>query len=370
VPHPHRLVLTLLALLLGLATLGAPLPAGAAQSTVVAPPTHLRPVQSKSDCAAVLSLAAFVCDAAVRAGDLQLIWDESNKTVTGYKVYRVDRSGHTLLGAATGTARYYLVKRPSAGYTNMCFAVQADTGSHASADSSHYCYASGATATTRTFKPSHTGTYVGVAYASDQCSPSEIYKAANRDFGSAFTTFFSWLLNEKWPSQPVDGVYAGTEAVVWKNPPPCTSKTSVPGHHIQNAKMRAWAKVVFDLGTLAHSGNHKVYSAALTLEPLQTVSLASGKATLSRGQWCETWAIWVGTCCPPGPTGRGSGTSVNVVNIVQQWIWYGSTSGTEVGAFSVMPWLRYVVGPSPVFPNETYVCLTKFSTPSLQLVYF
>jgi len=370
VPHPHRLVLALLATLLGLATLGAPLSAGAAPSTVVPPPAHLRPVQSKSDCAAVLNLAAFVCDAAVTAGDLQLIWDESNKAVTGYKVYRVDRGGHTLLGAATGTARYYLVKKPSGGYTNMCFAVQAYTGSHPSADSSDYCYAPGATATTRTFKPSHAGTSVGVVYASNQCSPSEVYKAADRDFGSAFTTFFSWLLNEKWPSQPVDGVYAGTEAVVWKNPPPCTNKTSVPGHRMQSAKIRAWAKVVFDLGTLAHSGSHKLYSATLRLEPLQTVSLASGKATLSHGQWCETWEIWVGTCCPPGPTGRGSGTSVNVLNIVQQWIWYGSTSGTEVGAFSVMPWLRYVVGPSPSFPNENYICLTKFSTPSLQLVYF
>jgi hypothetical protein len=370
VPHPHRLVLTLLVTLLGPATLGVALPAGAAQSTVVAPPTHLRPVQSKSDCAAVLSLAAFVCDAAVRTGDLQLIWDESNKTVTGYKVYRVDRGGHTLLGAATGTARYYLVNKPSGGYTNMCFAVQTYTGSRVSTDSSHYCYAPGATATTRSLKPSHMGTSVSVEYASDQCAPSEVYKSADRDFGSAFTTFFPWLLKETRPSQPVDGVYAGTEAVSWKNPPPCTSKMSVPGHHIQNAKIRAWAKVVFDLGTLAHSGTHKVYSATLTLEPLQTVSLTSGKATLSRGQWCETWEIWVGTCCPPGPTGRGSGTSVNVSGIVQQWIWYGSTSGTEVGAFSVMPWLHYVVGPSPSFPNGTYVCLTKFSPPSLQLVYF
>jgi hypothetical protein len=29
-----------------------------------------------------------------------------------------------------------------------------------------------------------------------------------------------------------------------------------------------------------------VYSATLTLEPLQTVSLSSGKVTLSHGRWC------------------------------------------------------------------------------------
>lgn len=72
--HRSRFALTLLAAILGLCTLGAQLPADAA----IARPTNLRPVQSKADCAAALSLAAVVCDAAVKAGDLQLIWDESN----------------------------------------------------------------------------------------------------------------------------------------------------------------------------------------------------------------------------------------------------------------------------------------------------
>ncbi len=112
-----------------------------------------------------------------------------------------------------------------------------------------------------------------------------------------------------------------------------------------------------------------MYSATLTLEPLQTVSLASGKVTSSRGQWCE---LWVGIS--QGPVVRGSGTSVNVIDVVQPWIWYGTSSqyGTTpqwgvVGEFSVTPWLVY---PAPSFPSETHACLTKFSTPSLQLVYF
>ena len=101
------------------------------------------PCAKRKDCARVLALAAFVCDAAVKAGDLQLIWDESDKRVTGRNVYRVDGGGHTLLGAAPGTARYYLVKKPSGGYASMSFVVQALVGNQASADGARYCYAPG-----------------------------------------------------------------------------------------------------------------------------------------------------------------------------------------------------------------------------------
>jgi hypothetical protein len=104
------------------------------------------------------------------------------------------------------------------------------------------------------------------------------------------TTFFPWLVTGKRPSHPIDGVYAGAEAVFWKNPRPCTSSLSVPGHRMKNAKISASATVTFDRGTfLSFWNSHrriKVYSATLTLEPLQTVSLSSGKVTLSHGRWC------------------------------------------------------------------------------------
>jgi len=164
VTHRPCFVLTLLAAILGLCTLGAPLPADAA----IARPTNLRPVQSKADCAAALSLAAIICGAAVTKGDLQLIWDESDKTVAGYKVYQVDQiGGHKLLGTSTGTTRYYLVKKAPEGYANLCFAVAAYVGSQTSGDSSRYCYAPGATATTRSFKhgaQKYTTVSEGLAY--------------------------------------------------------------------------------------------------------------------------------------------------------------------------------------------------------------
>ena len=213
----HGVVLPLLAAIVGLSGLGV-LPAAAA--AVVAPPTHLRPVQSKTDCAAILSLAAFVCDAAVRAGDLQLIWDESDTAVTGYNVYRVDGGGHSLLGAAAGTARYYVPKKPSGGYARMCFAVQASVGSQASADSARYCYAPGATAATRTFKPSRTLTQVtwsapaGVTCGGSVLFGSAFFRTVDKTFGPAFTVFFPWLTKEKWVSdtRSVNGAYGQPDA--------------------------------------------------------------------------------------------------------------------------------------------------------------
>jgi len=121
-------------------------------------PTHLRPVQSKADCT-TLAIAALFCDTGVRAGDLQLLWDDSDKAVTGYKVYQLNlfSGARQLLGTA---ARYFLVKKPRSGYTFLCFVVQASTAKGTSADSARYCYAPGATATTRSFQPSHAVTQV------------------------------------------------------------------------------------------------------------------------------------------------------------------------------------------------------------------
>ncbi len=335
----HRFVLTLLATILGLCVLGAPLPAGAATGRVVASPTHLRPVQGKTDCAAALSLAAFVCDAAVGTGVLQLIWDESVKTVTGYKVYRVDGGSHNLLGAATGTARYYLVNKPSGGYANQCFAVQASVGSQTSADSSHYCYAPGGAATTLSLKPSHTVTNVAVTTSahltcSDVAAPAfpAYFKAANSHFGSAFTAFFPWLLHERATQvggSSVSGVYAGNETGVW---PLC--KGTGNGAF---AQFNALGVAVFDLDLKALA-KHKLYSATLTLTPSQTVALASGKATLSSGRWCQAYVGGNGSLTRPFvPSAFAQSTvvpreaSINVTPIVAAWVQYGINYGFIVG---------------------------------------
>ena len=254
----------------------------------MAPPTRLRPVQSKADCATALSLLAVICGSAVTQGDLQLIWDDSNKNVTGYKVYRVDGGGHQLLGSST--ARYYLVKKLSEGYANLCFAVEAEGGTQTSKDSSRYCYAPGGTATTRSFTPSRSVAQIawkspaGVQCTGNPLPGGAFFKAADQDYGSAFTTFFPWLPNEQTTTGRVgvSGLYAGNEAammVIHINQPSapfggyfCTVKQD---QHI-SAQIFAVSGMTFDLGALA---NHKLYSASLTLKTSQTVGFVTGKTS-------------------------------------------------------------------------------------------
>jgi hypothetical protein len=333
---------------------------------------------------------AIICGAGVTRGDLQLIWDESNKAVDGYKVYRVDGGGHRLLG--TSTARYYLVPKPSEGYNNLCFAVEAYVGSKTSADSRHYCYAPGATVTTRSFKPSHTVTEVDwKARPNITCSllsGSAFFQDADKDFGPAFTAFFPFLLNnpQMQGRVGVNGVHAGNEAAVIRNISahlfgvqginlgyhgagcPAVGST-IP--NVVSEQITALGGAAFDLRELA---NHKLYSASLTLKASQTVGFASGKARLSNGGWCP---IYVGAAnrewwlAPLGNlTYNKSGrvnvvtppTTIDVTAIVSAWasVRYANNYG-----FIVTSTL-----PSGAVPTASNACLTKFSRPSLQVVYF
>jgi hypothetical protein len=384
----HLRLVSLLAvwILFASSAFAAPPPPPTHTGATIARPTQLRPVQGKADCAAVLSLAAFVCDAAVKAGNLQLIWDESDKAVTGYRVYRVDGGGHILLGTATGTARYYLVKKRTEGYANLCFAVQASVGKQTSADSPHYCYRPGATATTRSFKPSRTVTQVawtstpGLNCGGPSLPASAFFQAANKQHGSAFTAFFPWLTHEQSNSGQigVNGVYAGAEVALMRTK---INEPAAPfgGYFCYagpkqgvNATVNALAGVAFDLGELS---KHKLYSATLTLKSSQILVLRSNKATLSNSGWCATFVAAANREWRIAPLGNltysKSGlvavdsrptAPIDVTSIVSAWASarYAADYGFIVG--NPLP-------PGPK-PPASQACLTKFASPSLQVVYF
>ena len=368
-------------LLAGAAFASPPPPAANAR------PTHLRPVQSKADCKTI-TLAAFVCDAAVRAGDLQLIWDEPNKAATGYKVFRVDAGAHQLLG--TATPRYFLVKKPPEGYANLCFAVQAVVANRPSADSARYCYAPGATATTRALKASHIVTQVswstptGINCGGPSLSGSAFFQGADKVYGSDFTAFFPFLRSASPNSGRAtvsNGVYAGSEAALLKvnvkqpdgsNLFGGSSFCSVPPNGTATVEANAVAGVAFDLGDLA---SHKFYSAALTLESVQTLVVASGKAVLQGGGWC---AVKLGAASREwriSPLGnltyakRGAialsahpPAQTDVTPIVSRWASqkYAASYGFIVAG---------VLVPGP-HPPTGEACVTKYASPSLKVVYF
>lgn len=356
------------------------------QPAAGARPTHLRPVQGKADCAAVLSLAAFVCDSAIKAGDLQLIWDESSKAATGYKVFRVDAGAHQLLG--TATPRYFLVKKPSEGYANLCFAVQAVVGNRPSADSARYCYAPGATATTRALKASRTVTQVKWTAPTINCGGttpppgSAFFQAADKS--GSFTAFFPFLKSEQPTSGwiGVNGVYAGDETAllgVNVNTPGSALFGNVfcgtgKGYNGKTAtvQVNALTGVAFDLGDLA---SHKFYSAALTLESVQTLVFASGKFTLQGGGWC---AVKLGAASREwriSPLGnltyakRGAialsahpPAQTDVTPIVSRW-----ASQKYAAAYGFIVADLLPPGPNP---PTSGACVTKFANPSLTVVYF
>ena len=321
----------------------------------------------------------------MKEGDLQLTWGKSGKTVAGYKVYQFGADGRKRLG--TSTPSYSLVKKPSEGYANLCFAVEAYVGSQTSKDSSQYCYAPGATAATRSFKPDHTVTQVSWQTETDirLCpgstgAPAFTLSKKGTDNSGPLTAFFPGLLNEQ-PNQGrvgVSGVCIGNAAgilnVKWNISlfNPCFPK--MPSGSLTTGPMtiNAFAGTACSLGELT---GHKLYSAVLTLNPSQTVAFASGKFTLSKSGQCPMWVQAANREWWLTPLGNliynKSGqaqienrpaNNIDVSSIVSAWasVKYANNYGCIVENNP----------PSGAVPITSFACLTKFSNPSLQVVYF
>jgi len=350
-----------------LTTLGAPRSAGAA----IAQPTDLRPVQSKADCVAALSLLAVICDAAVRAGDLQLIWDESDKPVSGYKVYQYGGRGETFLG--TAPARYYVIKKSPEGYAHLCFAVAASVGNVTSPVSQRYCYAPGATATTRLLQPSRTATVVPYLVVLN-CPPNTYQSGTSYSPRlPGVTMLLPWLPYMGQGKHTQSGTYVGNVAA--PHVPVETQSCQNSSVASVSVWMNAFAGIAFDTGWLR---GVRIYSANLTLTAMQTVTGASGTFTLSKGGWCS---IWVRAAIDPwwgGPSGNLFGSTKGEVKVVSRPA-TGTIDVTSVVEAYDLPYGIILMSPDTpgnapqnnyLVPNATNTCLTKFSPPSLQVVYF
>jgi len=346
-------------------------------------PTHLRPVQSKADCiaafgAAALGFAVAICDAAVRHGDLQLIWRESSKNVTGYEIYRVDEGRHDLVG--TTQSKLYVISKPSKGYDGACYAVEAYAGKQTSKESSHYCYRPGATASTESFEPSHTVTVVRWSAPSvSNCSytiPISAFFQAGDKTGN-FTALFPWLVNESnlTGRASTSGVFAGNEAAIFglnysEGPFAVCSQGQLSSATVQ---VSANAGAAFDLAKLA---KHKVYSASLTLDASRTVTFVARKFTLQNGSGprCNVGVAAATRAWTKAPVGNltynrseqvyiyGKPGPVDVTKIVSTW---ASHEDADDHGFIVTNLL-----PPGAVPITSSACLTKFSKPKLNVVYF
>ncbi|HZV78672.1 MAG TPA: hypothetical protein VFF60_03555 [Candidatus Binatus sp.] len=239
----------------------------------IAAPTDVRPVQSKQDCANALSLLATLCDSAVKASTLQLIWKDSAAKLTGYKVYRTDGGRHLNITLSNGPEpRFAAISKPSGGYDHRCYAVSAYLGNHESALSHAYCVQSGATATTVTFTPAHVRSYI--AYNKPRIAdPNNNSGTLSLDtlMGDLKSTGFETLVPQQVfnanGSASVNGTaYVGLQSAYF------TEKIDMSqfwaGYPYGDVMLTSRAGMDFNLNKLA---NRKIYSAVLTLDVSQTV---------------------------------------------------------------------------------------------------
>ena len=194
---------------------------------------------------------------------------------------------------------------------------------------------------------------------------------------STVSVLFPWLANEPPTSGRVGvgDLYAGSETASLPvrnigDPLPCAGSNDKAA----TVQVTALSGVQFDLRELA---KHKLYSAALTLKSSQTLDIApTGYFRLSNGGSCPTsvgaanreWRI-----APLGNLTYGKSGLVTVGSQPRGPIdvsaivsgWHSFTYRTNYGFIVANP-----LPPHLTYKTATAACVTKFSPPSLEAVYF
>ena len=347
----------------------------------LAAPTGVRPVQSKHDCASALSLLAAVCDSAVKAGVLQLIWHDSATKLTGYKVYRVDGGRHTLVLTLTNgpSPKYGAISKPNGGYGHACYAVTANLGQRESARSASYCVRQGATATTATFTPAHVRSYVTI-------SNPGLYDPNNNNGQLPLSTLLSWLQKSGFdklvPSQvsnsqraaSINGTgYVGYQSAYVSEPNPTNGEFYTGTNH-GYVTIKSRAGYDFNLGKLA---NRSIYSAILTLDVSQTsrdTSSHNGFVTSDYScadryllgkdfWWSQSGPLNNAASGAEFSQGAGPVVTIDVTKTVADW-----AAGAPSYGFILSNALADVSGAKPAYPD--LACFTKYYTAQLKVIYF
>jgi len=351
----------------------------------VASPTNLRPVQSDADCSATPSSTDCVAD--IPKGRLQLIWDPV-KGADSYKVFRVDGNGHNLLPGSP-TAPYYKVDKPSEGYANLCFAIEAVVHGQSSSDSPKHCYQDGDTAATRSFAQSEFAAQVDWNLPAINCGngnvpPSTFFASISTKFNQGnFTSFFPWFADSvttlTGSAPDATGISAGKEVVLTSVT--ATSKalfgntvfcsTNEPSGQVTR---EARSGVAFD--DLKKLGKHKIYSAALTLEsPTGLLTGNGGLFHVTNGTGCgevsvraanKDWELSLIGNLSGAAAGEvhadvsGAPKPIDVGKIVSTW-----ASDNWAADYGFV-----VTSSTKLLPNADGVCFTQFKKAQLDIVYF
>jgi hypothetical protein len=344
-------------------------------------PWNVRPVQSKHDCASALSLVAGICDAVVKTGGLQLLWNDRATTLDGYKIYRGSGDSRKLvLTLSNGPSpKYGAISKPSGGYDHACYAVTAYIGSRESAPSPAYCVQPGATAQTTTFAPAHVRSYVSLSYpALLDPNNNSGQLPLSTDLAKLQSTGFNTLL----PSQVANSAhgasisgtaYVGYQSGYVKSPVPNNGEF-YSGTDQGWVTIRSRAGYDFNLGKLT---NHKVYSAILTLNVSQTArdnkyhshfDLSDYSCTdrylLGKDfWWSQSGALNNASTSAEIGQGKGPVVTVDVTKTVSDW-----AAGVSDYGFVLSNALADATGAKPMYPDLG--CFTKYYNAQLKVVYF
>ena len=221
---------------------------------------------------------------------------------------------------------------------------------------------------------------------------SAFFKGADKVYGSAFTRFFPWLTKVSAPvgQRSAGGVYAGAEAALLELKlhvdllaPLCVDHWAGPGlrrmgpsrPYRSTTRSRVWHSIS---GSSPRTSSH---SAALTLEPVQTLVIASGKATLQRGGWCAVSVAAANQQWWPQPLGKLTHNityhNAGVLTLASRPASADPTATSVVSSWaSVKHHDNYGFdrdGPPPArspAAGASEPAFTKYATPSLKVVYF
>lgn len=360
-------------------------------SSSIPAPTDVRPVQSKADCVAALSITAFICDSLVKAGKLQLIWKEQAKRLDGYDVDSGGDHAHFVTRVTTqppnlAPVRYAYIPRPSTGYDGNCYTVRAYRGTLTSAPSKPYCVTPGATATVTTYQAttflSLVHWSVPVVYSScknstlsNQMSAGQIFTAISKFGVTQLFPFLDSLGMQRNGSTRFGGTYVGGEAfgiVANYNGGPFSLCEVGQGVVIGYASVTARAGVKFNLGHLAH---HTIYSATFTIAPSQELRAVASTFTLASNYSCATsiaaashvWTkknnfAFTGSSKIGLAQGAHTTVSADVTGIVSAWASHGNDGDNGF----ILADTAAEKG-KPIF---TYSCMTQFGDARLNVVSF
>jgi hypothetical protein len=124
------------------------LPGGLA--IVPSAPTGLTSTLDPKVCGDHAGFAGFICLATIPAGHLTLVWDWAPSTayqdLDGYRIYRVDGGRRTVVGTQNSAdIKIQAFEQPASGFAGQCFAVSAHKNGAESALSVPFCPSGGST---------------------------------------------------------------------------------------------------------------------------------------------------------------------------------------------------------------------------------